>query len=75
MAIIQDAFEVDREGKVNTGRILSLRKLNIDDERWPTAMQAIADSIIVSGTKAYVRFLVKDEDGGMSSIPLDLAAL
>lgn len=75
VAIIQDAFEVDREGKVNTGRILSLRKLKIDDERWTKAMQAIADSIIVSGTKAYVRFLVKGEDGGMTSIPLDLAAL
>lgn len=75
VAIIQDAFEVDRDGKLNTGRILSLRKHKIDDERWTRAMQAIADSIIVSGTKAYVRFLVKDEEGRMVSIPLDLAAL
>ena len=31
-------------------------RLNINDERWQKAMQAIADSILVIGSKTYVRF-------------------
>ncbi|SOZ12059.1 DUF3164 family protein [Cupriavidus taiwanensis] len=55
-AIIQGAFETDKEGNLNTGRILSLRRLDIQDARWKQAMFAIADSVQVIGTKAYVRF-------------------
>lgn len=33
-AIIGDAFQVDKEGQLNTGRILSLRRVKIQDERW-----------------------------------------
>lgn len=40
-AIISDAFQVDKEGQLNTGRILSLRRVKIQDERWNRAMEAI----------------------------------
>ena len=35
--IVMDAFQVDKEGGINTGRILALRRLSIDDERWHKA--------------------------------------
>lgn len=73
--IIMDAFQVDKEGRINTGRILGLRRLAIHDKRWVRAMQAIADSIQVVGSKTYLRFYERVASGGYVPIALDLAAL
>ncbi|ENX48787.1 MULTISPECIES: DUF3164 family protein [Acinetobacter] len=72
-ALINDAFQVDKEGKISTGRVLGLRRLNIDDAKWQQAMQAISDSIIVTDSKNYVRFYERDEDGKYQPISLDFA--
>lgn len=74
-AIVNDAFYVDREGRINTGRILGLRRLEIKDDRWQRAMAAISDSIQVTGVKAYFRAYERDNHGKMVAIPLDMAAL
>ncbi len=55
-AMVNHAFQTDREGKINTDRVLGLRSLDIQDEKWQRAMQAIADSIKTVGTKPYIRF-------------------
>lgn len=72
-ALINDAFQVDKEGQISTGRVLGLRRLNISDEKWQQAMQAISDSIIVVDSKNYVRFYERDEDGKYQPISLDFA--
>ncbi len=74
-AVVNDAFQVDKEGKINVGRILGLRRLQISDERWKKAMEAISDSIRVTGTKAYFRVGERNASGKMVTIPLDIAAL
>lgn len=74
-AIVNDAFAVDQEGRINTGRILGLRRLEIKDDRWQRAMAAISDSIQVTGVKAYFRAYERDNHGKMVAIPLDMAAL
>ena len=74
-ALVNDAFQVDKEGRINTGRILGLRRLDIDDDRWARAMQAISDSVQVRDVKAYFRIYERDEHGHMRAIPLDVAAL
>jgi hypothetical protein len=74
-AIINQAFDVDKEGRVNTGAILGLRKLDIQDARWREAMEAIADSLQVVGSKKLLRVYERQEDGSYDPIPLDLAAL
>ena len=74
-AIINQAFDVDREGRVNTGAILGLRKLDIKDQRWREAMEAIADSLQVVGSKKLLRVYERQDDGSYTPIPLDLAAL
>lgn len=56
VTFINDAFQVDKQGEISVGRILALRRHDIDDERWKRAMQAIADSVQVVGSKSYVRF-------------------
>lgn len=54
-ALVQDAFYVGKSGNINKNRILGLRRLDIQDERWQQAMAAISDSIQVSDSKQYVR--------------------
>lgn len=54
-ALVEHAFQVDRSGRVNTERVLSLRKLDIDDDRWKAAMTAITDSVQVASSRSYVR--------------------
>jgi hypothetical protein len=74
--IVLDAFQVDQEGRINTGRILALRRYAIEDPRWQKAMQAIGDSIQVVGSKSYLRFYQRSgPEGRFSPIALDLAAL
>jgi len=73
-ALVNDAFQVDRQGNVNTKRILSLRKFNIEDARWKLAMAAISDSLTVAGSRTYVR--IHERVPGTDKwemIPLDMA--
>lgn len=74
-AIVTDAFQVDKEGKLNTGRILSLRRVKIQDERWIKAMDAISESLQVAMSKTYINFREKDKSGKLVNIPLDIAAI
>ncbi|AUI65184.1 MULTISPECIES: DUF3164 family protein [Glaesserella] len=73
-ALIENAFEVDKEGNLSTAKILSLRRVEIDDERWNQAMTAISDSVQVVGSKDYVRFYKRNQDGKYVPIALDVAA-
>lgn len=74
--LVQEAFQADKEGNLNTGRILGLRRLEITDERWLRAMKAIAESVQVVGSKQYIRFYerVGDTDQYVP-ISLDIAAV
>lgn len=71
--LINDAFQVDKEGKISTGRVLGLRRLSISDDKWLKAMAAISDSIIVTDSKNYVRFYERDDKGQYQAISLDFA--
>ena len=73
--LINDAFQVDQEGRINTGRVLGLRRLEIADPRWQQAMQAVSDSLRVAGSKTYLRVYERREDGKYQPIALDLAAM
>lgn len=74
--LVNDAFQVDQQGKISTGRVLGLRRLKIDDEQWQRAMQAIGDSMQVASTKPYIRFYERDaHNGDYVPVSLDVAAL
>jgi len=72
-ALVQDAFQVDKTGRINVKRILGLRKLDIQDEEWLKAMTAISDSLQVAGSKEYLRIYKKDTAGEYQQISLDVA--
>lgn len=73
-ALINGAFQVDKEGMINTGRVLTLRQLDIKEPRWLKAMEAINDSLRVAVTRSYLRIYerVGDTDE-YTPINLDLA--
>lgn len=73
--LVKHAFQVDKEGKINTARVLELRRLDIQDPTWRKAMEAISDSIQISGSQSYVRVYRKNSVDKFEQINLDLAAL
>jgi hypothetical protein len=74
--LVQEAFQTDKEGNLNTGRILGLRRLEIVDERWQRAMKAIGESVQVVGSKQYIRFYERVGDTDQyAAISLDIAAV
>lgn len=76
MVLVQQAFQTDKEGNLNTGRILGLRRLEIADPRWQSAMKAISESVQVVGTKQYIRFYERLGDTDQyRAISLDIAAV
>lgn len=75
-ALIERAFNVDKEGNLNTSRILGLRRVDIQDERWQNAMQAISESVQVVSSKAYVRLYERvGESDQYVPIALDVAGV
>ena len=73
--IVEAAFQINKEGRINTNAILGLRRHKIEDDRWQRAMQAIGDSLQILDSKAYVRVYERDAHGKYVAIPLDMAAL
>jgi len=73
--LVNDAFQVDKTGKISTARVLGLRRLDIKDEDWQKAMAAITESLQITGTKQYLRIYERDANGEYQMIPLDVAAL
>lgn len=75
-AIIDNAFAVDKQGKISIGRVLNLRRLDIKDQRWLKAMDAISDSLQVVGSTSYIRIYERvGETEQYRQIPLDIAAV
>ena len=74
-ALIDDAFQVDKKGKINAKRILGLRKLKIDDPKWLRAMEAINDSLTVTGSRTYFRIYERDELGNYKQLALDFSGV
>ncbi len=73
-ALIEDVFQVGKAGKLDVDRILGLRRLDIDDERWKRAMAAIGDAVRVVTSKEYIRFYARPTpDADFVQVPLDLA--
>lgn len=55
-AIVTRAFNTDKEGKINRSEIFMLLRLDIADQRWKRAQDAIRDAMRVTGSKEYTRF-------------------
>lgn len=75
-SIVNRAFAVDQQGKINKAELFSILRLEIDDDRWQRAMKAIRDSMRVTGTKEYVRFYERaSAEAPWKPVSLDIATL
>jgi hypothetical protein len=75
MAIVNAAFATDKEGNISASRVLGLRRLDIQDATWKKAMDAIADSLQIVGSKSYIRVYERTENGEYRPISLDVASV
>lgn len=76
VALINDAFRTDTKGEIRTARVLALRRLEITDERWQRAMQAIGEACQVVGSKSYIRVYERIGDTDQyKAISLDIAGV
>lgn len=76
VTIVNDAFRTDQKGELRTNRVLALRRHDINDIRWKNAMDAIADSLQVVGSKTYIRVYERiGQTDRYKQIPLDIAAV
>lgn len=74
-ALVEHAFQVDKEGRINRGALFQLRRLSISDKRWQNAMQAIGDSVQVIGSSTYMRFYRRENARApWEAVTIDLAA-
>lgn len=72
--IITGAFSTEKEGQVNRNEVLRLLRLNIADERWSRAMDAIRAAERPRSSKEYVRFGVRERpEDEFTTISIDLA--
>lgn len=72
--IVFDAFSTDQKGRIDTKRILGLRKLKFDDREWNEAMDLISKAITITGSKTYVNFYRRTApNGDWQSVCLDMA--
>ena len=62
--IVQAAFDMDKEGRISVGKVLGLRRLQIDDDKWQRAMAAVTDSLNTHTTREYIRLHQRDEETG-----------
>ena len=63
--VIAQAFNVDKQGRVNTAMLMKLLNLEIEDSEWKKAMRMLKESIIVKSSKQSTTFKrkVKTEAG------------
>lgn len=74
--LANDAFRTDSQGEIRTARVLALRRLDIKDERWQRAMQAIGEACQVVGSKSYIRVYERIGDSDQyRAISLDIAGV
>lgn len=75
MAMVEHAFRVNQQGRIDVNQVLSLRQLDIDDPNWKLAMDAIADAIQITGTSQYLRLYERQPNGKYIQLPLDISTL
>ncbi|KQN37018.1 sulfate transporter [Sphingomonas sp. Leaf407] len=74
-AIVNRAFSVEKEGHIDRAAMFLLLRVEITDARWRRAMDAIRDSMRVTGSKVYTRLYERPTgDGAWKGVTLDMAS-
>lgn len=74
-SLVNRVFQVDKEGRINRAELFMLLRVEIADERWKRAMDAIRDSMRVIGSREYARFYDRAAaEGAWRGVTIDIAA-
>lgn len=74
--LVEHAFQTDKQGNINTGRIFGLMRVKIEHPKWLQAMEALKDSIQVTSSSQYLRLYERVGDGEQyQQIAMDIAGL
>lgn len=74
-ALVDHAFQVDQQGRINRAALFGLRRLDIDDDNWKAAVVALNDSIRIQGSREYVRFYKRaNPTDAWKPVTIDLAS-
>ena len=60
-ALATSALKPNANGEISVGKLLELRRTEIDDPRWRRLQQAAADSLRARGSAEYVRIYERDD--------------
>lgn len=73
-AVVTRAFNTEKQGQINRSDIFMLLRLDITDERWVKAMEAIRDAMRITGSKEYIRFYIREQiTDPWRTVTIDLA--
>lgn len=75
-ALVDHAFKTNTDGQLSAARILGLLRLDITDPKWVKAMEALKDSMQITGSSAYIRFYWRPTvESKFQNLSLDLASI
>ena len=75
-ALVDQAFVAREDGTVSVAELLRLRRVEIDDEGWRRAQDAIADALRPSGKAEYIRLYQRSTPAEpWQQVPLHLATV
>lgn len=75
--LIESAFQTDKRGNINREKLFDLLRLDIDDAKWLSAMNALRDSIFHESSASYftVSRRQSDQENKMVQLPMNLSSL
>ncbi|WP_347279252.1 DUF3164 family protein [Plasticicumulans sp.] len=77
--LVQLAFRPTATGGLSVAKLITLRRLRIEDERWQRAMRALDDALIEVSRTSYVRVFVREGEDATNPawrpVPLSIAAV
>lgn len=75
-ALVEQAFAPGPDGALSASRLLALKRIVIDDDRWRSACEAIGDALRPVGRAEYIRLYRRDNPRQpWEPVPLALAAV
>jgi hypothetical protein len=74
-AFVEEAFRVDKQGRINTYQVMRLLKIESTDPRFQKAQAAIRSAITTVDAKEYIRIHEKNKVGHWEHINLNFASL
>jgi hypothetical protein len=74
-AMIENAFNTDKQGRVNQYQLMRILRIESNDKTFQKAQKALRDALNPLDCKSYIRFYERDDKGNWESINLNFSGL